>query len=356
MSIYVDITKKLGNFHLETKFEAKNEKLGLLGGSGCGKSMTLKCIAGVITPDEGEIVLNDRILFSSKKNINLIPQKRNTGLMFQNYALFPNMTVVQNIALGMTGKNSAENRNIIQTYLELFKLKDLENRYPSQLSGGQQQRVALARIMAKSPDILMLDEPFSALDTHLRFSIEAEFAEALNNYSGTVIYVSHSIEEVYKFCHSTAIMHNGKIFEKDTTENIFSNPTTLEGAKLTGCKNISTIEQMGETTVFAVDWGITFNMQIPISQDIKYIGIRENSILISDCYKNESSFEISIAEVKQSPFDTTLEILPGGTKDLGQSSRLICKYNKDEANSIIEMQKQGKLYCSIEKENILLLR
>lgn len=354
MKIYVDIIKKLGNFQLETQFESHNERLGLLGGSGCGKSMTLKCIAGVITPDEGEIVLNDRILFSSKKNINLIPQKRNTGLMFQNYALFPNMTVVQNIAIGMDGKDSAENKKIIENYLELFKLKGLGQRYPSQLSGGQQQRVALARIMAKSPDILMLDEPFSALDSHLRFSIEDEFGEVLNNYNGPVIYVSHSIEEVYKFCNSTAIMNNGRIFEKDTTENIFSGPKTLEGAKLTGCKNICPIEKIGARRILAKDWHIELDLQDPIDEDIKFVGIRAKRILITDHSREENSFEISIEKVVQSPFETILEVVPTESKEIAQ--RIICRYNKEEANNVIKMQKQGKIFGTIEKENILLLK
>ncbi len=355
MSIYIDITKKLGSFYLESQLEVGKEKLGILGGSGCGKSMTLKCIAGIITPDKGEIILNDKILFSSKKNINLIPQKRNTGLMFQNYALFPNMTVSQNISLGITNKTSIEKKNIVKSYLDLFKLQDLENRYPSQLSGGQQQRVALARIMAKSPDILMLDEPFSALDAHLRFSIENEFSEALNKYNGTVIYVSHSIDEVYKFCDSTAIMHNGRIFEKNTTKHIFKGPTTLEGAKLTGCKNISPIKKMNQNSILALDWGITFNIDNTVHDDIKYISFRETDISISNLCKNKNSFELSILRIKQSPFNTILELLPANATNV-DSNKIICKYSKDEANNIINMQNPGKLYGSVKKDNILLLK
>lgn len=355
MSIYVDITKKLGNFYLESQLEVGKEKLGILGSSGCGKSMTLKCIAGIITPDKGEIILNDKILFSSKKNINLIPQERNTGLMFQNYALFPNMTVSQNISLGITNKTSIEKKHIVKSYLELLKLQDLENRYPSQLSGGQQQRVALARIMAKSPDILMLDEPFSALDEHLRFSIENEFSEALNKFNNTVIYVSHSIDEVYKFCDSTAIMHNGKIIEKNTTKNAFKNPTTLEGAKLTGCKNISRINKIDQNSILALDWGLTFNINNTVHDDIKYMAFRETDISISNSPKHKDSFELSVAEIKESPFYTTLELLPTKTTNI-DSSRIICKYSKDETNNIINMQNSGELYGSIKNENILLLK
>lgn len=354
MSIYVDITKEFDSFCLQSQFEADNEKLGILGGSGSGKSMTLKCIAGIITPDKGEIVLNDRILFSSKKKINLIPQERNTGFMFQSYALFPNMTVAQNILIGIRDQSNAEKNKILQSYLELFKLEDLESRYPSQLSGGQQQRVALARIMAKNPDILMLDEPFSALDAHLRFSIETEFFEALNRYSRTVIYVSHSIDEVYRFCDSTAIMHHGRIFEKDRTATLFQSPTTLEGAKLTGFKNISPIKKMGQTLVSALDWGISLETNSEVQDHLKYIAIREQDITIADSSEGDNSFELSIVGVKQSPFSTVLEVLPTKANTL-PSKPLVCEYSKDVANRILEMEQQGALYGSIKKENILLL-
>lgn len=356
LSIYVDITKQLGNFHLDTQFEANNERMGILGESGCGKSITLKCIAGIITPDKGEIILNDKVLFNSKKKINLIPQERNTGLMFQSYALFPNMTVEQNISAGITDKSSVEKLNIIKPYLELFELKGFENRYPRQLSGGQQQRVALARIMAKNPDILMLDEPFSALDAHLRFSIEDEFVEALNNYDSTVIYVSHSIDEVYKFCNSIAIMDDGKIFEKNATKKVFENPTTIEGAKLTGCKNISSAKRTGKNSITALDWGINFTINSQVEECVKYIGIREDDISITNSNENKNSFEVSIEEIKQSPFNTSLVLLPNKTKTLQKNSKIICKCTKEKAENIIKMQKQDKLYVTIKEYNILLLK
>lgn len=158
MSIYVDIEKKLGDFHLKVAFEAENETLALLGASGCGKSMTLKCIAGIEKPDKGKIILDGVTLFDSEKNINLPPQDRHVGLMFQNYALFPNMTVLQNICAGAKReKNRAKREAAILHILSSFELTELSSRYPHQLSGGQQQRVALARILVSDPKILLLD-------------------------------------------------------------------------------------------------------------------------------------------------------------------------------------------------------
>ena len=198
MSLFAEIYKQLGSFTLDIKLEAENEVLGLLGASGCGKSMTLRCIAGIVKPDHGRIVLNGRVLFDSEERINLSPQQRGVGLMFQSYALFPNMTVAQNIAAGV--KDKAKQPELVRKFCSLLQLDGMENRLPHQLSGGQQQRVALARMMASEPGLLMLDEPFSALDGQLRHTIEPEFAAALDAFEGAVLYVSHSISEIYRYC------------------------------------------------------------------------------------------------------------------------------------------------------------
>ena len=166
--LYIDIRKQLGDFTLDVQLETNKETLALFGASGCGKTVTLKCIAGIEKPDVGEIVLNDKILFSSKKNINLSPQKRNVGLLFQSYALFPNMTLEENIAISVS-KNCSDKDKIVKRKIREFSLEGLEKNYPHELSGGQQQRTALARMLVNDPKILMLDEPFSALDEHLRW-------------------------------------------------------------------------------------------------------------------------------------------------------------------------------------------
>lgn len=356
MSIYVDIRKKLGNFNLNVQFEAGDESVGILGGSGSGKSMTLKSIAGIVTPDEGEIILNDRILFSSAKGINLSPQERNTGLMFQSYALFPNMTVEQNITIGILDKSPAEKLEIMKPYLEIFEMEGFEKRYPRQLSGGQQQRIALARLMAKSPDILMLDEPFSALDAHLRFTIEVEFEHVLRAYKGTVLYVSHSVDEVYKFCDSTAIMDDGKILEKGQTKKVFAKPSTIEGAKLTGCKNMSPVKQTGENQLYASNWGATFNIEYLPEDNIKYIGVRAKDLSISDSKNGENAFEVSILEVQDQPFNAMVILLPAAIKDLEQSNRILYRCSKEEGKRVEDLQKQGKIYCVVDKEHTLLLK
>ena len=220
MALLVDIEKTLGSFHLQVHLEAGDEVLGLCGNSGCGKSLTLRCIAGIEKPDRGRIVLNGVTLFDSEKHINLSPQKRRTGLLFQNYALFPNMTVQQNIRAGtLRDQQTEEERSRkVSELMESFGLSDLAGHYPRQLSGGQQQRTALARILVSEPQILMLDEPFSALDSELKFHMEAEVREVIRRFGKTAILVSHDRGEAYRLSDRIAMMRDGmaeKILSKE---------------------------------------------------------------------------------------------------------------------------------------------
>ena len=171
----VKIKKQLDNICLDINFETNDDILGMIGASGSGKSMTLKCIAGIETPDEGYIALNDRVLFDSEKDINLKPQERKIGYLFQNFALFPQMTVKKNIEVSVNKKYSKDDKqDKIRDIINLLNLTGLEKRYPYELSGGQQQRVAFARIIVNEPDFLLLDEPFSNLDAYLRWNIAKE--------------------------------------------------------------------------------------------------------------------------------------------------------------------------------------
>ena len=206
MSISVDIEKNLGSFHLRVAFEAENETMALLGASGCGKSMTLRCIAGIVRPDRGRIVLNGRTLFDSERHIDLPPQQRGVGYLFQQYALFPHMTVEKNVCAGTREGTRAERKAAAQRILRTLGLEELAQRLPANLSGGQQQRAALARILVGKPEILLLDEPFSALDEHIKWKIELELADTLRSFPGGVLFVSHSRDEIYRLC-DTITLH-----------------------------------------------------------------------------------------------------------------------------------------------------
>ena len=307
MSVFVDIEKNFGSFVLRVKFEAADETLALLGASGCGKSMTLKCIAGIERPDRGKIVLNDRVLFDSENKIDLSPQERRVGLMFQNYALFPNMTVLQNINAGaVREKDKVKRKADVERIMEKFGLSEFAERYPHQISGGQQQRVALARILVSAPDILLLDEPFSALDSYLRFNMEQEVRHVIREFGKTVIMVSHDRDEVYRMADSIAVMHEGRVEALGAKSEVFKNPETKNGAILTGCKNISRIENRGEGCIFAAEWGIELSVNKYFDQ-ANYVGLRMHSIYAGS---GTNSFRCRVVEEIENPFSYTIMLVP----------------------------------------------
>lgn len=270
----VNIQKKLKEFDLKVDFELEHGRLGILGPSGCGKSMTLKSIAGIIDPDDGVISLTtdeETVYFDSNNKINLKPQIRNVGYLFQNYALFPNMTVEENIAVGLSEDDDGKT---VSEMIRRFRLEGLEKRYPRQLSGGQQQRVALARIMAYGPDVILLDEPFSAMDTFLKEQLRIELLNSLKDFDGFSIMVTHDRDEAFQFCDELIVLDQGEIIAKGNTYDIFENPRKVQVARLTGCKNISKIEIIDEYHVKSLDWGVIFEVSEKISPNITHIGIR----------------------------------------------------------------------------------
>ena len=205
-------------FELHNAFSAGKETLGLLGASGCGKSLTMRSIAGIERPDSGKIVVNGTVFFDrapgKKAKVDLTPQQRKTALLFQNYMLFPNLTVAQNVAAGIGKDVSAADRDAaVACELKRFGLEGFDKRYPAQLSGGQQQRVALARMLAARPGILMLDEPFSALDAHLKSVLEQNLVSLFDAFDGTILYVSHDIDEALRFCDRIAVVEGGRVVE-----------------------------------------------------------------------------------------------------------------------------------------------
>lgn len=318
MSLYVDIKKDLGGFRLSVKFEAKDGVMGILGPSGCGKSMTLRCIAGVERPDEGKIVLDGVTLFDSEQRINLKPQQRQVGYLFQNYALFPNMTVQQNILCGAKReKDKAKREELLAHYIELMQLTGLEKHYPAQLSGGQQQRVALARILVNQPKLLMLDEPFSALDTHLREKLLVEMKGILERFGGVSIAVTHSRDEAYDLCGTIALMEDGHIHTLKPTKELFADPGTRAGASMTGCKNFSRARKAGEYEVYAVDWGVSFTTAKPVRDDIAYIGIRAHYFSPNT---KQNSHPVKLLGKIEEPFEDIIRFRyteqPEGSPDL----------------------------------------
>lgn len=221
----VKIKKQLNNFDLNISFETDDDILGLIGESGCGKSMTLKCIAGIETPDEGYIILNDKVLYDSSKKINLKPQDRHIGYLFQNFALFPQMSVRKNVFISVNKKyNDSEKNEKIDNILEFLNIKHLEKRYPSELSGGERQRVAFARIIVNEPDFLLLDEPFSSLDSFLKWNIAKELKNIINRIKKKAIFVTHNINELYYLCQNAIVISQGNEIERNSVRELIEHP------------------------------------------------------------------------------------------------------------------------------------
>jgi molybdate transport system ATP-binding protein len=301
MALQVNIRKKFSGFELNVEFETEAGCMGILGASGCGKSMTLKCVAGIEKPDQGRIVLNGKVLFDSEKGINLPARERRTGYLFQNYALFPTMTVEENLSIVIPGKKR-DKLPLVAEQLRRFQLEGLEKRYPSQLSGGQQQRVALARMLLYKPDIIMLDEPFSALDGFLKDTLQMEMLELIREYSGDVLMVSHSRDEIYKFCDHMMLLSEGKTILKGCTKDIFRRPERMEAAKLTGCKNISSIEKISDYELYACEWKIKLKTEEKIGDSVRYVGIRGHNLIPVQERSEENVMGIELAGFADTPF------------------------------------------------------
>lgn len=277
MSIRVDIHKSFGSgsFQLNVSFSSEKKRIGILGASGCGKSMTLKSIAGIVKPDSGEITLEDRTLYSSAQEICEPPRKRHIGYLFQNYALFPNMTVQENVEVGIRTLPKKERTERAMQMIRKFELTGLEKHFPDELSGGQQQRTALARIMVCSPDAVLLDEPFSALDIFLRSRVMEETARLLEDYSGTVILVSHSSEEIYRFAEDLVVLDHGHAVTSGKTADVFRDPQEKAAAVLTGCRNFSDAVRLSDHTFRASSWGLTVRTERVLPESFDCIGCHE---------------------------------------------------------------------------------
>ena len=317
MSLEVNITKKLDGFTLRAEFTAGSTATALLGASGCGKSMTLRCIAGIIKPDAGRIVLDGRVLFDSEQHIDLPPQQRGVGLLFQNYALFPNMTVEQNILCGLKAeKDKAVRRERCAEMLRAMRLEALAKRCPAQLSGGQQQRTALARILVGRPRILMLDEPFSALDSYLREEVESEVGSLLAGFDGTALLVTHNRDEAYRLCREMAVMDGGRVLRTGTTKEVFADPQSITAARLTGCKNILPCTCVDAHTVRLTGWDAPLRLAAEVPEHCTAVGIRAHDL--APCAPGaQNALPVKAVSSSENPFDWNLIFLaPDGTTRL----------------------------------------
>lgn len=340
MSLEVSIKKSFKTFDLDVDFTAETETLGFLGASGCGKSLTLRCIAGIETPDEGRIVVNDRVFFDSEQKIDLTPQQRKSALLFQNYMLFPNLTVEKNVAAGI-GKDvpKDEAASLVQAELVRFGLEGFAKRYPAQLSGGQQQRVALARMLAARPDILMLDEPFSALDAHLKGILEQNLVNLFDAFDGTILYVSHDIDEALRFCDRIAVVESGQILEVDSGDELVDDPHSGAAIRLSGCKNCPGARYVDDRHIYVPKWGVTLHSDREVPKDLKYLGIRASFIPQAEG-PGENNFHMRVERVSDSRFERTVML-----SFLDRENEVDINDFEDEMNKLVH-----ELYWRVPKK------
>ncbi len=311
MTLEVQIEKKLADFTLDVAFRASETPLSILGASGAGKSMLLHCIAGLERPGRGRITLNDRILFDSAQRVGIPARARRIGMLFQHYALYPHRTVTQNIAFGLHDLPRDERSARIAALVSRTHLAGLEQRYPRELSGGEQQRTALARALAIQPEALLLDEPLSALDTHLRGQVEAQLQETFATFRRPALLVTHNMEEAYRLGEQLLVLARGRVAAFGPKEEIFRRPPTSEIARLTGCKNISRAHPNPDGSLQALDWNCQLRLGHQPVTATKYIGIRAHhidflEIAAAEANEEPNVFPCWIVRTSETPFRNTL--------------------------------------------------
>ena len=313
MSLEVQIEKKLLEFTLDVSFRAEAEPLSILGASGAGKTMLLRCIAGLERPDRGRIKLNDRVFFDSQSCLNIPARQRRVSMLFQNYAIFPHRTVAENIGFGLEALPRGERSKRVAELIGRTHLAGLEDRYSRTLSGGEQQRVALARALAIEPEALLLDEPLSALDTHLRSQVEVQLQETFAAYRRPTLLVTHNMEEAYRLGARLLVLSRGRVIASGAKERIFQQPPSVEVARLTGCKNISRARTISDHSVEALDWGCTLRLAQPTvqstAQPTGFVGIRAHHIEFVEANGAGSEgnvFPCWLVRSSETPFRITL--------------------------------------------------
>ncbi|HXN72270.1 MAG TPA: ATP-binding cassette domain-containing protein [Candidatus Acidoferrales bacterium] len=310
MPLDVHIEKDLPAFQLNVAFSASETPLSILGPSGAGKTMLLRCIAGLEQPERGHVSLNDRVLFDSDQRIRVPARRRRIGMVFQHYALFPHRTVAENIAFGLQDLSREHQAARLSALIARTHLEGLGDRYPKVLSGGEQQRTALARALAIDPEALLLDEPLSALDTHLRSQVEAQLQEIFAAYRRPALLVTHNIEEAYRLGRQLLLLSRGRAVAFGAREEVFRRPPTREVALLTGCKNFSRARMNADGSVEALDWNCRLRVDQSISKPPAFVGIRAHHLDFLESVPAGAASENVLAcwlvRASETPFRITL--------------------------------------------------
>ncbi len=287
--IFLNIEKKLhaahGDMLLDLNLHIQQGQLvTLYGASGAGKTSTLRMLSGLFRPDKGKITVNGEVWFDSTQRINLKPQQRTIGFVFQDYALFPNMTVLQNLEFAL---NKHGDKNIISELIAMVELGDLQNRKPATLSGGQKQRVALARALVQQPKILLLDEPLSALDANIRSKLQDYLLRIHQRFNLTTLLISHDKAEICKLSDWVFVLDNGQLQQQGTPTDIFIDKKNQQSLQLTGKvvdivqeKNTYTVSVLIENQVIVVNVSTNNFQNLCIGDKVRVAFEMSNPVLL----------------------------------------------------------------------------
>ena len=305
-ALEMSVEKRLENFDLKVDLLAISGAVGLLGASGAGKTMTLRMIAGIVAPDRGRIVLNGRVLFDGATGQNVPAARRRVGVVFQDYALFPHKTVAENVGFGLSDLTRSEQRARVHSLLERMRIAELADRYPAEISGGQRQRTAIARCLAIEPDALLFDEPFAALDPHLRRQMEEQLRETLADYRGAVIFVTHDMEEAFRFCTDLLVLDGGRVIACGPKHQLFEHPQSVVAARLTGCKNIVAARRIAVDRIAVDAWHCELRTALPVPAGLTHLGMRSHQIVIGPESSGENTFPCWLVSTSEAPHEMTL--------------------------------------------------
>nr|WP_141734147.1 molybdate ABC transporter permease subunit [Oligoflexus tunisiensis] len=300
-TLALHIIKQLQGFVLDLQFQSTSRRIAILGPSGSGKSLFLRCLAGLEQPDAGWIQVDHKILFDRESHVNRKPKAREAGLLLQHYALFPHMSIRDNILFGM----KTPNRRGADAWLEKIHLLQRAEQRPPQLSGGQQQRVALARALAAEPQLLLLDEPFTALDAHLRDRLEQQLVADLYHFPGRLFLVTHNVEEAWRICDELILLDEGRVIRHGPKAEVFADPQNVAAAQLTGCKNLAEVTSRKGSTVTVEAWNC--DLELPgDAPDCSWIGIRAHHIALSNASSHEANtFPCWLTRISEAPHRLT---------------------------------------------------
>jgi molybdate transport system permease protein len=352
-TLWVDVERALETFALQVKFSAGQGAVGLLGASGAGKSMTLRMIAGIVKPDRGRIVLNERVLFDSATGQNLSAAQRRIGVVFQDYALFPRMTVAENVSFGLSALPVRERQARVQRQLERMHIAELADRYPAEISGGQRQRVAIARCMAIEPNALLFDEPFAALDPHLRRQMEEQLRETLAEFGGAVIFVTHDMEEAFRFCSDLLVLDAGRVIASGSKHQLFESPKTVAAARLTGCKNIAAARRVSANRIAVEAWECELQTAAAAPEALEHVGIRSHQIRFQPTAGTENTYPCWLVTTSEAPHEMTLYLHLHRPVQKGGAPHLQADISKESWRALCALPQPWRV--QLAPERLLLL-